>query len=212
MRHPILYTTAMRLTATLLLAAGLFVPGPGLSAKKLPVALCGRVYLSSGDVIEASGQTRIGSPEKKKKLEIIDDAYTAKGRIGSRLAPEEVDSAVIWAPTAPGRPHTFDFIEGYGWCWRLEHSPHIAVYCFSPKGYHFAGNGGLWVRGKGVMLVVKDGKTYDFGRTDKKMDSGVRRRAAELVADDSALAERMLESSGRRDKVLRKLVLYNPDR
>lgn len=194
-----------------MLAAVAFTFSPGLSAKKLPTALCGRVYLSSGDSIVAEGSTRVGPPVGKKKLEIIDDAYTKGSKIGSKLLPEEVDSAVLWVATAPERPHTFRFVEGYGWCWQLEDSPRITVYCFSPKGYFIAGNGGMWVRGHGVILVVKDGRAYNFGRADKRIDARQLSNAVELVADDQALVERLKASKGRRDKVLRQLVLYNPD-
>lgn len=183
----------------------------GLQAKKTPTALCGRVYLYSGDHLGTEGdEVRIGAPVKNKKLEIIDNAYTKKSKINTRLEPASVDSVVMWAPTAPNRPHTFRHIKGYGWCWQLESNPHLAVYCFSPKGYFFAGNGGLWTRGKGTLLVVKDGKTYNFGRPDKKVNDNIRRRLAALVSDDANLSSYFNEATGRRDKIVRNLSRYNP--
>lgn len=180
-------------------------------AKKTPVALCGRVYVHSGDSIVADRDgVRIGVPVKHKKLDIIENAYTKNSEISTRLKPEEVDSAVLWAPTSPERPHTFRYIKGYGWCWQLESNRHITVYTFSPKGYHFAGNGGLWMRGKGVLLVVKDGKTYEFGRPDKKVNDSMRRRLAALVTDDAELSSYFMNARGRRDKILRNLSRYNP--
>lgn len=183
----------------------------GLHAKKIPTALCGRVYLYSGAHLGTAGdEVRIGTPVKNKKLEIIDNAYTKKSKISARIEPELVDSVVMWAPTAPDRPHTFRHIKGYGWCWLLESNRHLTVYCFSPKGYFFAGNGGLWTRGKGVLLVVKDGKTYDFGRPDKKVNDSIRRRLKTLVADDAELSTYFSKAIGRRDKILRNLSRYNP--
>lgn len=178
-----------------------------LHAKK-PEALCGCVYLSSGDSIVADGDTRIGAPEKKKKLEIIDRAYTRQSNVGNRIVATDVDSLTLWVPTAPDRPHRFRFVRDYGWCWLLEHTPYLTVYCFSSGGYHFAGNGGLWLRGKGTLLVVKDGVIYNFGRPDKKADEKFRRQMDSLVADDAELTDYIRKAKGRRDKILRRLSMY----
>lgn len=199
-----------RFIAAILLAAISLVFSDCLSAKKIPIALCGRVYLASGDSIVSDKELHIGVPTGKKKLDIIDKAYTKKSNISRKLTPEEVDSAVLWVPTAPYRPHTFRFIDGYGWCFQLEYNPYIAVYCFASKGYHFAGNGGIWMRGKAVLLVVKDDMTYNFGKPHKKVNTPFTHQLEGLVADDPKLLNYIKSAKGRRDKVLRSLGQYNP--
>lgn len=181
-------------------------------AKKPPVGVCGRIYLSSGDSIVAEGETRIGVPVKTKKLEIVERAYTKSSKVGRKISPDSVETVVLWVPSAPGRTHTFSFIKDYGWCWQLERGPHIAVYCFASHGYHFAGNGGLWTRGKGTLVVCKDGKTYNFGRPDKKMSDKVRREIEQIIADDAELCAYIRQARGRRDKVVRSLCTYQPNR
>lgn len=207
-------TGQIRLTAMLLrllcISAALLLGAGGVYAKKKPVALCGCVYLSAGDSIMADGDTRIGAPEKKKKLEVIDRAYTRASKVGSKIDPVDVDSMKLWVPTAPERPHRFRFVSDYGWCWVLEHTPYLTVYCYSSDGYHFAGNGGLWVRGKGTLVVFKDGVTYNFGRPDKKADGKFRRQLESLVADDPELTDYIRNAKGRRDKILRSLSMYQP--
>lgn len=180
-------------------------------ARKIPTALCGKVYLRSGDSIVADGTTRIAPPVKNKKLEIIEQAYTRQSKVGDKIAPESVDSVVLWVPTAPERPHTLRYVDDYGWCWEVDGNPWLTVYCFTPKGYFFAGNGGVWTRGKGEMLVVKDGKTYNFGKSDKKVDDSMRRRLESLVADDTELTAYIRNARGRCDKIVRSLGQYHPD-
>lgn len=199
-----------RLIACLLLAAITLLSGSELQARK-PQSVCGCVYLHSGDTIAASGETRITPPAKRKKLEVIGNAYTRASKVASRIDPTTVDSVAIWSTTSPERHHTLIYIKEYGWCWQLEHTPHIALYCYSPKGYFLSGNGGMWIRGKGDMLVVKDGNIHNFGKTYKKINASKRRKLKELVADDPALAAYFRTAAGRYDKVLRALGYYNPD-
>lgn len=181
-------------------------------AKKTPVALCGRVYLNSGDTIMADNELRIGPPRKTKKLEIIENAYSRKAHIAKRIAPETIDSIVVWTSSAPERPHTFCFIPNYGWCFVAEKTSDIALYCFSPKGYSFAGNGGLWMRGNSKMLVDKDGKIYQLGKPNKKADDNFRHKLGKLIDDDPKLSEYIKTATGRRDKILRRLRFYNPEK
>lgn len=154
---------------------------------------------------------RITPPAKRKKLELLDHAYSKARKVVSRIDPATVDSVVLWTTTSPEYPHTFIYLKEYGWCWQLEHNTHIAVYCYSPKGYFLSGNGGMWMRGKGDMLVVKDGTIENFGKTSKKINASKRHRLMELVADDPALAAYFRTAAGRCDKVLRALGKYNPD-
>lgn len=180
-------------------------------AKKPPVGVCGRIYLSSGDSIIAEGETRIGVPVKTKKLEIIDRAYTKNSKVGRKISPDSVDRVVLWVPSAPERKHTFRFVKDYGWCWQLENGPYVMVYCFASHGYHFAGNGGLWTRGKGTLVVVKDDKKYNFGRPDKKMNNKLRREIEQIIADDPELCASIRRAQGRRDKIVRSLCTYQPE-
>lgn len=210
MTHPCLISIPLRAICFVLAFVMPAICGNLMCAGKTPVGLCGRVYLRSGDTIEAEGDTRIGPPLKSRKIEIIEHAYTKAGKVDRKIAPEEVDSVVVWPTTAPGRPRTFSFVKDYGWCWELERNPWLTVCCHSPKGYHFAGNGGLWLRGKGYILVIKDGRTYNLGRPDKKISDKARRQAMELVADDTALSAYLSTARGRADKVLRSLGKYHP--
>lgn len=212
MTHPCFISILLRAICAALAFMLPAICGDSLCAGKTPVGLCGRVYLCSGDTIAAEGDTRIGAPVKSKKLEIIKHAYTKAEKVERKIAPAEVDSVVLWPTTAAERPRTFRFVKDYGWCWELERNPWLTVYCHSPKGYHFAGNGGLWLRGKGAMLVVKDGRTYNLGRPDKKISTKARRLAMELVADDAALSAYLSTARGRADKVLRNLGKYHPDK
>ena len=115
--------TYNRFLKILLLACLLITFCDTANAKKIQTPLYGRVYLQSGDSIIADGDLRVGIPQKNKNLEIIEKAYTRDCGIQARIKPEEVDSLIMWQPTAPKRPHTFRFIKDYGWCWQLERSP-----------------------------------------------------------------------------------------
>ena len=181
-------------------------------AKKIYPALYGRVYLNSGDSIIADGNLCVGLQKKKKELRIISDAYTGNNRIIRTIEPETVDSLIVWSKTAPDHPHKFRFIKEYGWCFEAEHSPYISVCCYAPKGYRCGGNGGLWMYGKCKMLVIKDGKIYEFGQPDKKVDKKMLTQLESLVADDPALSIYISKAKGRRDKILRSLVNYNPEK
>ena len=194
----------------LLLAILTFISSMGLQAGKIQ-SVCGIVYLHSGDTIAATGKTRITPPSKHKKVDIIENAYTKASKVASRIDPTTVDSAVVWAATSPEHRHTLVHLKEYGWCWRLEHTPRIAVYCYSPKGYYLGGNGGMWLRGKAEMLVVKDGTIHKFGKTYKKINASKRRKLEALVADDPRLSDYFRTAAGRSDKVLRALSEYNPD-
>ncbi len=199
-----------RLFALLVFALSATALSAPANAKKIFSGVCGRVYLSSGDSIVTNDVMRITIPMKSDKVGIIENAYTSDNKIEKRIDPEAIDSVVLWPVTSPQRHHTFIFIKKYGWCFRAEHSPSISVYCFSPKGYGISGNGGLWLRGKGKMLVFKDGKEYDFGSPYKNLNKKIRATLENLVADDPQLLEYIKKAKGRRDKVLRSLVMYNP--
>lgn len=124
--------------------------------------------------------------------------------------PETVDSLVVWSSTSSERPHTISYIVNYGWSWQLENGRFIRIYCFSPKGYYISGNGGMWVRGKSIVIVEKNGIVSTFNNPTKQADAKFRRQLASLVADDPVLVAMINESRGRRDKILRMLSLYSP--
>ena len=182
------------------------------SAARLRSGVCGRVYMTSGEIITACDSMRISVPKKNKKPEIINKAYTKRNEISRRINPSEVDSLVLWAVSSPEHPHTFRFIPGQGWSFVAESTPHIAVYCIAPKGYRLSGNGGLWMVGKSRMFVIKDGIVHEFGKPNQKAGKKFRRRLAALVADDPELAQYIESAVGRRDKILRSLRLYNPQK
>ncbi len=194
----------------LLLIACLSFSSLTADARKIPRSLYGHISLTSGDSIIAEDTIRVSIPQKKKKLEIIANAYTHKSKIERVIDPDSVRAATIWTPSAPERPHTFVFLKEYGWCQEVEHSPYITLYCYASKGFHISGNGGIWIRGKGKMLVLKGGKIYDFGQPDKKLDKKLLAKFESLVADDPDYAAYLRTARGRRDKILRSLVMYNP--
>lgn len=185
---------------------------PTVTAGKIHTGVCGNVYLSSGEIINADGEQRIKLPKKNQKLEIISNAYTKENNILRKIEPETIDSVVVWAISAPDRTHTLRYVEKYGWCYQLEHSPYLTVYSYAPKGYRCAGNGGFWMFGKNEMLVFKDGKMYDFGKPDKKVNKKLLTRLETLTSDDPAYLKFLKTAKGRCDKVLRSLVMYNPIR
>lgn len=180
-------------------------------AKKIYTANPGCVFLSTGDSIVADGNMKISDAlKKKKKLELIENPYTKQNRVRRRISPTDIDSVRIWSPSAPEHTHKLVYIPRYGWCWEAEHGPHICVYGYSPKGYHLSGNGGLWLRNKGKIFIIKDGRIYDFGAPDGKINSKMRKELEALVADDPYCLQYVREAKGRRDKILRSLVLYSP--
>ena len=199
-----------RFIGILIFAAMILTCNVTTHAKKIHTAQYGRIYLTSGDSIIADGDLRIGIPTRKKKLEIIENAYTRESRIKNRIDPESVDSVVIWQPTAPANQHTFRFIKEYGWCFQAEKTPFVYVYCYAPKGYYFAGNGGIWMYGKSNAFIVKDRKIYNFGQPHKTINDKIRAKLKEIVSDDPEYANYIMTAKGRRDKILRSLVNYNP--
>ena len=199
-----------RLFSIICVSCTLAMCGHEAHAKKIYSASCGRVYLSSGDSIIADGDLRESVPMKNKKLNIIENAYSNSNKVKMSIAPEDVDSVILWSATAAERTHKLIYVKGFGWCWELERSPYISVCVFSPKGYYCAGNGGMWVRGKGEMLVIKDNKIYRFQKPGKMADKRLRERLAWLTADDSEYCEYIKTVKGRTDNVLRSLVKYKP--
>ncbi len=195
----------LRFIAIMILATVAFP----LDAKKIYPALCGCVYLHSGDTIMADGELHVGMPKKKQKLRIIENAYTARNKIQQQLDPETIDSLVLWSRTAPERPHTFIYAKGYGWCHLAEQCSRFAVLCYATKGFKCSGNGGLWYYGKGEMLILKDGVIHRLGQPHKKIDKKMRARLENIFADDPRLLEYIRTADGRCDKVLRSLVI-NP--
>lgn len=200
----------LRLIGIIVIGCLALTIGQSAQAKKIYPAVYGRIYLSSGDSIVAGDTLHVIMPKKHKKLEIIDNAYTTNNSIQSRIDPETIDSVVIWSSTAPERTHTFRYIRKLGWCFEAEQNPYISVYCYAKKGYYCAGNGGIWMRGKSEMFIIKDGKIYKFGKPNKKVNQKMRSRLELLLADDPALTEYIKTAKGRCDKVLRSLKLYNP--
>ena len=172
----------------------------------------GKIYLSSDSDITSDDSIRIEIPVKHKPLRIVVNPYSAGQKVLRKLNPEEVDSLTLWNPTAPDRHHTFRYLSRYGWCWLLEQGDIISVYAFSPKGYTIAGNGGMWARKKLDVIVKKGDVTYIFSKTDKRVDNKFKKKIAAIVADDAELVSRIMQSSSRRDKMLRMLSLYSPDK
>lgn len=172
----------------------------------------GNVYLSSGKVLEARDSIRISLPVKKKKLKIFENAYTAHQKKMEEIVPLTVDSLVVWSSTAVDRHHTLSYISKYGWAWQLEKGRHIRVYCFSPKGYNVSGNGGMWYRVKGVIIVEKNGELFVFKNPAKRANEKFIKQVTSLVADDPVLVEMLNDAYGDRGKILRMLSLYSPIR
>ena len=188
-----------------LLLLFLFAAGTGglLHAMKIYNSNCGMVYLCSGDSIVADGDLNVVIPKKKEKLKIIEHPYSAENKILQQQEPSTIDSLVVWSRTAPGRRHTFVYINNTGWCHLAEQGSESSVLCYGSKGYSCSGNGGLWFRGKGEMLLLKDGVVHRFGKPDKKVNAKMRRRLEVLFSDNTAVQEYIRSARGRCDKVLR---------
>lgn len=170
----------------------------------------GNVYLSSGKIVEAHDSIRISLPVKKKKLRIFRNAYTARQKMMEEIVPTTVDSLVVWSSTSVERHHTLCYVGKYGWAWQLDNGPHIRVYCFSPKGYYVAGNGGMWYRVKSVVIIDKNGELFVFKKPDKRANDKFIKQVTSLVADDPSLVAKLNEAYGSREKILRMLSLYSP--
>ncbi len=180
------------------------------AAEKLLGLMCGKVYLSGGDVVELNDSYRIAMPVKKKQLCLVENAYSSRQKVSQRISPETVDSIVLWNATSPAHTHTLRYIPEFGWCWQLEKATGIAVYAFSPKGYHISGNGGMWTRGKSIMIVDRNGTLHRFSDHSKNANDKFRQQVADMVKDDPVLVSKIVSSRYRRDKTLRMLGLYNP--
>ncbi|MDE7450502.1 MAG: hypothetical protein K2M72_09875 [Paramuribaculum sp.] len=172
----------------------------------------GRLYLSSDSVITSNDTVGIEVPVKRKPLRIVANPYTARQKVIRKIAPDQVDSLTLWNRTASDRHHTFRYLSRYGWCWLLNRGEVISVYAYSPKGYIIAGNGGMWARKKLDVIVKKGDNTYVFSKTGKHADKKFKKQVAAIVADDAELVSRIMQSSSRRDKILRMLSLYSPDK
>ncbi len=172
----------------------------------------GKIFLSYDSVIITNDSLRIEIPVKHKPVRIVANPYTAKQKVRDKIEPEKIDSVTLWNPTAPERSHTFEYIPPYGWSWLLERGNHISVYAFSPKGYTISGNGGIWARNKLDVIVRKGDKTYLFSKPGKYADNKFRKQVAEIVNDDPGLVRMIMQASSRRDKILRMLSLYSPNK
>lgn len=189
--------------AMILLVAMLCV-APAISATKVSQQVCGRVYLKGGEVIETTDSSRIGTPAKKHgKLVIVENAFTHRAKESRLIEGTEVDSVQIWQRTRTDRVRTLVYEPDYGWCWQVENANGIRVCGFSPKGYFLAGNGGMSARGELIMLVVKDGRIYEFDKPGKMANDEFRRQVAAFVADNPALAQKILDSRLTRSGTLR---------
>lgn len=181
------------------------------NAEKVLQMVPAKVFLSSGDTLCTVGALHIGIPRGDKPLQVMEGAYTRSQRIAEHIDPPTVDSISLWARTAPERKHTLRFVNGYGWCWQLDKGKAITVLAFCKKGYRIGGNGGMGVRDKHSMLIMKNGAVIaKFDKTDKNSDDKFRKKLITMVADDPVLTDMIATSRGRRDKLLRLLSLYTP--
>lgn len=172
--------------------------------------LNGIIYFSADSAISATDTLGVEMPHKHKPVRLISGPYTGHQKIKEKIAPQLIDSLVLWSRTAPSLPHTLEYINKYGWCWLLDHGNHISVYSYSPKGYHIGGNGGMWNIKKSTIIVKKGDTFYLFPNPAKLANDKFRRQLANLVADDPVLVKMIMQSSYRRDKTLRMLSLYSP--
>lgn len=183
---------------------------PEAAAKKFREAVFASIHLSSGEVMTCTDSIRIEMPQGKKQLRVIANPYTARQKCTESLDPALVDSIVIWNSTTPDAHHTLAFLPDYGWCWQLDRGKGICIYAFSPKGYHLAGNGGMWTVKKSSVIVVKNGVATLFTNTSKPSNAGFRKKVAAMIPEDPMLARMIENATGRRDKILRMLAAYSP--
>ncbi len=171
------------------------------NAEKVLQMVPAKVFLSSDDTLCTAGALHIGIPRGDKPLQVMEGAYTRSQRIAEHIDPATVDSISLWARTAPERKHTLQLDKGKA----------ITVLAFCKKGYRIGGNGGMGVRDKHSMLIMKNGTVIaKFDKTDKNSDDKFRKKLITMVADDAVLTDMIATSRGRRDKLLRLLSLYTP--
>lgn len=178
----------------------------------------GTVYLKGGRTVTYTQNDRLEIPRKAKPLYGWRDAFRkTKSRTVYRY--DEIDSAVLWAPRHPEKRHVF-IPTAVGWCRVYFATPQLRALLHSRKGYTIYANGGtaVFVR-SGVftssaitlwLQKLPDGALWTPGRLNRSNDDAFRRRIAEFVADDPALAERIRRSSTSRDKTVLLLDAYRP--
>lgn len=172
----------------------------------------GSVSLASGEAIITDGSVRIETPKGRKPLRIFEKAYSSRQRVQHKIEGEKVDSIILWSVTSPERVHILKFIQGYGWCVSLEKGEFIEVLGFSPKGYYIRGNGGISIRRKPQIIIKKGNERFEFGDLSKMSDKKFRERVSAIVADDPELSRFIMDAEFRRDRILRSLSNYSPQK
>lgn len=169
----------------------------------------GTVYFAGDSTLDIRGERRMAIPRGRKSVEIVDCAYTRQARVCRKIEAGALDSVTVWIPTAPERRHRVANLPDYGWCLHLGGDEQLSVLAYCKKGYRVAGNGGIWCRGKFVVLIkTPDGiKCYD--NPGKMANGKFREEVAAYAAHDSALRQLILDSRTTRLKTIRMLELLS---
>lgn len=177
----------------------------------------GRIYLRDGRVIECADGDRIRLPKRSGKAIFLKNAYTDLEE-KEKFSAGQIDSIVAWHPATPEHVRKFVPSETPGWLWVYFETPKVCVCIYSEKGYGIGANGGIEVlqwqglifRSRTAYCLRRAGEeTFEvIGSANGISSEGFRRKLAEFVGDNPDLAERILESRGRRDKTVMMLEDY----
>lgn len=180
----------------------------------------GRIYLKDGTVIECGEDDRIRLPKRSGKARFLHNAYTRE-KERTVYSAAEIDSILAWHPATPEHVRKFVPSDRPGWMWVYFETPEVRVCVYSVKGYGVGANGGIEVRlwsglifrSRTAYCLRRTGEErYEvIGTTEGRSSGRFRRRLAEYVGDDPVLAERILESRGRRDRTVLMLRDYRPE-
>lgn len=168
----------------------------------------GSIYFQGDSIVNAEKPRMMAIPRGKRPVEIVSDAYTHSARVQCKIKAAGADSVVVWSPTTPGRRHRITMIPGYGWCLFLG-GDRLSVFAFCKKGYHVSGNGGVWCRGKFVILVKTPDGIEKFDNPSKMANDKFRKHIADLAIGDIELYQHILNSRTTRVKTVRLLENFN---
>lgn len=177
----------------------------------------GRIYLKDGRVLECADGDRIRLPKRSGKAIFLKNAYTDLEE-KEKFSAGQIDSIVAWHPATPEHVRKFVPSETPGWLWVYFETPKVCVCIYSEKGYGIGANGGIEVL-QWQGLIFRSRTAYCLRRAEEETfevigsangisSEGFRRKLAEFVGDNPDLAERILESRGRRDKTVMMLEDY----
>ena len=179
----------------------------------------GRIHLKNGSVIECGEKDRIKIPKRHGDIKLFRNAFY-KNKSKEVFPQKDVDSIVCWHKMAPEYTRKFVPSEEAGLLWVYFDTPYICVCIYSKKGYGISSNGGIeiWQRiglfsqSRTAYYLRKSGdkEFHVVGSANRNSKKVFLKRIAEYIADDAALADRILHSESGRNRTILMLNDYMP--